>query len=487
MTRKDLANDVWRAADIMRRDDGTNGISEYIEQISWMFFLKVFEDLENRFEAERLLVGEVYERIIPTEFMWSVWTKKLWHGDEIIKFIDEKLFPFLATLNGTPERDTIGLIFSEVRRNKMKSPFNLKDVIDIIDEINFNNPEDSHILSQFYEELLIKLGKESGIAGEFYTPRPVVRLMTKIVNPELNSSNRVNSILDPFCGSCGFLVESYNHMKANRISATDYVKLQRKVFHGYEKKSLPYLVGMMNCILHGLLTPNIIRKNSLSENILNFGPDAKYKYILTNPPFGGTENKQIQQNFTIKVQATELLALQQVMSRLEINGRCGIVVPEGLLSRGNAFAKVKKELLENYEVHTIVSLPAGVFANVTASGQGPKTNLLFFNKNGPTKTIWYCEVMPPSGKKYTKAKPLTDDDLSDCLEKWKNRTISNNSWISDINDIISSNYDLTARNPNKIQKSDITDPVQLLKEMSKIDDEIRNDIRELNEMVEQIS
>lgn len=379
MSREDLANDIWRAADIMRRDDGTNGISEYIEQISWMFFLKVFEDLENRFEGEHILVGDNYERIIPTELTWSVWTKRSWHGDEIIKFIDEKLFPFLATLSGSPERDTIGLIFSEVRRNKMKSPFNLMDVIDIIDRINFNNPDDSHTLSVFYEDLLIKLGKESGIAGEFYTPRPIVRLIVKIVNPELGSNNR---ILDPFCGSGGFLIESYDHLKNKGISSQEYGRLQSNVFHGYEKKSLPYLVGMMNCILHGLVTPKILRKNSLAENIVNFGLDDKYEYVLTNPPFGGTENKQIQQNFPVKIQATELLALQQVMKRLKHNGSCAIVVPDGLLSRGDAFLKIRKELLENYNVHTIVSLPAGVFANVTASGQGPQDahHILYQNR-----------------------------------------------------------------------------------------------------------
>jgi type I restriction enzyme M protein len=308
MSMKNLAAEIWRAADIMRRDDGTNGISEYIEQISWLFFLKVFEDLEDRFEAEHALSGVEYERIIPHKFAWSVWTKKLWRNMEIVEFIDNELFPFLSSLKGNPERNTIGLIFSQVRVNKMKSPFNLKDVIDIIDEIDFNNPEDSHILSQFYEDLLLKLGKESGIAGEFYTPRPIVRLLIKMVNPTLDiSSGKIIKILDPFCGSCGFLVEAYRHiLDTKEVTARNYTELQREVFYGYEKKPLPYLVGMMNCILHGLLTPNVIRKNSLSENILNFEANEKFDIVLTNPPFGGTENKQIQQNFPIRVQATEL-------------------------------------------------------------------------------------------------------------------------------------------------------------------------------------
>jgi type I restriction enzyme M protein len=208
MIRKDLANDILLAAKIMRTDDGTNGINEYIEQMSWMFFLKVFEDLENRFEAEHRLAGKEYVRLIPDEYTWSKWTRK--STGEIIEFIDKNLFPFLGSLSGSPERNTIGIVFSEVKGNKMVSASNLKDVIDIINEIDFNNPEDSHILSQLYEELLLKLGRESGYAGEFYMPRPVVRLMVRMVNPKFSPGNEHNvRILDPFCGSCGFLIESY--------------------------------------------------------------------------------------------------------------------------------------------------------------------------------------------------------------------------------------------------------------------------------------
>jgi type I restriction enzyme M protein len=397
MSKRDLFSDIWRAANIMRTDDGTNGIYQYIEQISWMFFLKVFEDLEDRFEAEHELESKIYDRLIPKEYSWSQWTKIDYKKQEILEFIDKKLFPFLASLEGTPERNTIGSIFSEVKNNKMTSSYNLKDVIDIIDEINFNNPEDSHILSRFYEDLLVKLGRESGIAGEIYTPRPIVRLMVKIVDPKLNLSNRrTSTILDPFCGSCGFLIESYKHMiEEENVTAKDYRELQRRVFHGAEKKSLPFLVGVMNCILHGLLAPNIIRKNSLNENIDNFGPGDTFDYIFTNPPFGAKEGKNIQENFPVKIRKTELLALQSVMRRLNYGGKCAIVVPEPILWRSDKYLKVRKDLLNNYNIHTIISLPAGVFANVTSSGLGPKTNLLFFEKQGITKEIWYYELTPP--------------------------------------------------------------------------------------------
>jgi type I restriction enzyme M protein len=388
-------------------------------------------------------------------------------------------------LSGTPERDTIALIFTEVQRNKMKSASNLKDVIEIINEIDFNNSEDSHILSQFYEDILVKLGKESGIAGEFYTPRPVIRMMVKIVNPTFNlKGERTIRILDPFSGSCGFLVESYKKLTENKkLTAKEYQELQRKVFHGYEKKSLPFLVGMMNCILHGLLTPNVIRKNSLNENILNFGIDDKFDYVLTNPPFGGTESKQIQQNFPIKAQATELLALQQVMKRLKPNGKCGIVVPDGLLSRSDLFAKVREELIKNFNVHTIVSLPPGVFANVTSSGQGPKTSLVFFDKNGQTKKIWYYELIPPNGKNYTKIKPIKDSDLLECFEKLRHKEVSTNSWFVDVDEIVDNDCDLTAKNPNKKDTVQYRSPNELIssvlekeKQIQRILEDIQNSL-----------
>jgi type I restriction enzyme M protein len=445
MSRKVLANDVSRIADIMRRDDGTNGVNEYIEQISWMFFLKVFEDLERRFEAEHQLSGEKYATLIPKGYSWSTWTRK--STKDIIDFIDIKLFPFLGDLTGSPEKNTMGLIFSEVKRNKMKSASNLKDVIDIINEIDFNNPEDSHVLSQFYEELLVKLGRESGYAGEFYTPRPIVRLMVAMIDPKLNTdSDQRIRILDPFCGSCGFLIESYKHiMRDQNITVTDYLQLQREVFHGFEKKSLPYLVGLMNCILHGLLTPNIVRKNSLNENIVNFGLEDKFDYVLTNPPFGGTENKQIQQNFPVKVQTTQLLALQHVMKRLKPNGKCGIVVPESVLSAtDNAYLRIKKELLENFNLNSVISLPQGVFANVTASGPGPKTCLLFFDKTRKTENIWYYKLNEPKPG-YSKANSVRDEDLVDCYSKWGMKDVSENSWLIPAKKIIDNNYNLIPR------------------------------------------
>jgi type I restriction enzyme M protein len=458
VNRRDLANDVWRACDIMRRDDGTTGVLEYMEQLSWLIFLKVFEDIENRLEDEAKFSGREYQPIIEPKYRWSSWARKDWRGDELIRFIDDDLFPYLRSLRGTPEKEKISMIFNEIAGNRMKSPYNLKDVISLIDGIDFNDAEDSHVLSQVYEDLLLRLGKEGGIAGEFYTPRPIVRLMVKIVDPKIGET-----IFDPFCGSCGFLAESYKHMIGSRnITVEEYEKLQKDTFHAQEKKPFPYLIGVMNCILHGLLTPNVVRKNTLEDNIRNIPEARRHNVILTNPPFGGKEGRQIQQNFPVQSQATELLALQYVMKSLKQNGRCGIVVPEGVLFRGDAFAQVKKELLENFNLHTIVSLPSGVFANVTSSGQGPKTNLLFFDRTGPTKEIWYYEHVPQGDKKYTKANPITDDDLKDCYEKWKKREISEYSWVVPVEEIVKRGYDLTAKNPNKKEEAEYKSPRELI-------------------------
>lgn len=457
-TRRDLANDIWRACDIMRRDDGTTGVLEYMEQLSWLIFLKVFEDIEVRLEDEAKFAGRPYQPIIEPMFRWSSWARKDWPGEALIKFINEELFPYLRSLSGSAEKEKISMIFKEISGNRMKSPYNLKDVIALIDGIDFNNAEDSHVLSQVYEELLLRMGREGGVAGEFYTPRPIVRLMVKIVNPQVGEK-----VFDPFCGSCGFLVESYRHMMGSKeITVEEYDLLQKETFYGQEKKPLPYLIGVMNCILHGLLTPNVVRKNTLEDNIRNIPESRRFHVILTNPPFGGKESRQIQQNFPVQSQATELLALQYVMKSLRQGGRCGIVVPEGVLFRGDAFALVKKELLENFNLHTIVSLPSGVFANVTSSGQGPKTNLLFFDRTGPTREIWYYEHVPPEGKKYTKANPITDEDLRDCYEKWKRREISENSWIVSVEEVVKRGYDLTAKNPNRKEEFEYKSPEELI-------------------------
>lgn len=484
MNRKELANDIWEACNIMRRDGGTSGVLEYMEQLSWMIFLKVFEDVESRFEAEAQFAKKDYSPIIEKKYRWSNWARKDWKSNnKLIKFIDDDLFPYLRELKGTKEKEKVATIFKEISANRMKSGYNLKDVIELLDQIDYNEAEDSHIISQVYEELLLKLGKEHGIAGEFYTPRAIVRLMVKLVNPQIGET-----VFDPFCGSCGFLVESYKLLKGTReLTYEEYSKLQNETFRGHEKKPLPYLIGNMNCILHGLLTPDILRKNTLEDNIRNIPESHRSNIILTNPPFGGKENKQIQQNFPIQSNSTELLALQYVMKSLKRNGRCGIVVPEGILFRSDSFSKVKKQLLRDYNLHSIISLPSGIFANVTATGQGPKTNLFFFDRTGKTKQIWYYDFVGYSKdvlkKKFSKVNTVTDDDLKDCLIKYHKKEKSKYSWLVPINSIIDKDFDLTARNPNTNKIMDYTPPDLLISNLIEREQEIMEILEELEHII----
>jgi len=445
MVSKDqLANTIWSACDIMRRDDGTTGIMEYMEQLSWLLFLKQFEAIEQRLALQAEFDKREYSPIIAEEYRWSAWTHLT--GDDLIDFIDRELFPYLKKLGGTPEREIVKRIFEGIRGNRMVSGYNLADVIEKINQVDFNDEGDTHTVSLVYEDLLSRLGREGGIAGEFYTPRPIIEFMVQVIDPQIGET-----IYDPFVGSAGFLVESYKHMSTSRdLTIKDYDWLQRRAFWGQEKKPLPALLGMMNMLLHGVLAPNMIRTNTLEENNRNVPPDRRFDVVLTNPPFGGTENPQVQSNFQVQVTNTELLSLQHVMSHMKIarHARCGIVVPEGILFRGDAFATVKEDLLRTFNVYAIVSLPAGVFANVTSSGTGPKTDLIFFDRSGPTREIWYYEAHAVGYTLTKTQRPIAENDLPEALEALRERRIiEGKSWVVPVEGIVERGYDMTARNP----------------------------------------
>jgi len=431
--------DIKRACDILRMDDGV-GANNYIEQLSWLLFLKVLENIE---EELRDLAEGKYEDIIEPEYKWSKWAKKDWKDkDELVYFINQKLFPYLRNLKGTPEKEKVSEIFREIT-NRIHSSHTLLDTIDILDQINMAHFQDTHLLSQVYEEILQEMGSEGGWSGEFYTPRPIIRLMIKIIKPKIGEV-----VLDPFVGSGGFLIESFNYIQETnpKMGVKEWETLQRKTFYGQEKKPLPYLIGMMNLILHRILVPNIVRTNTLMEDIHNMPESQKTDVIFTNPPFGGKENKSVQENFPIPMSATEGLALQYVMRRLKNGGRCGIILPEGqILFGGGAFQAIREELLQKFNVTTIISLPTGAFAQM---GAGVKTNLIFFEKTGPTKQIWYGEVKG----RFTKKKNIQFKDFEDIYSKWQNKEISDDSWFVDIEDISKNNYDLSAINPVAIGK-----------------------------------
>lgn len=476
MEKKEILtkNEIKRAADILRRDDGV-GASDYIEQFSWILFLRIFEGVEEDLREIAEAKGEEYKYVIEKEYRWTSWAQKDWKDlDELMFFVNNELFPYLQGLKGTPQKRKVGDLFREFG-NKIKSPVNLVDVIEIVNKIRPEDFQDTHLLSQVYEELLQQMGTEGGWSGEFYTPRPIIRFMIKIIGPKIGEK-----IYDPFGGSGGFLVESFKYLMEKHEGELDVNKwnvLQKSTFYVQEKKPLPFLIGNMNMILHGILTPNYVRQNSLAEDVHSVPEGKKKDIILTNPPFGGKEHKSVQNNFPVGVAATEALALQYVMRYVKTGGRVGIVLPEGqILFGGGAFQKIREELLEKFNLHTIVSLPQGVFAQM---GAGVKTNLLFFEKTGPTKEIWYYEL---EGK-FTKKQVIQDHHFDDALKKYKNREISENSWLVTIDEIKKKNFDISPKNPNKKDNEELPEPKILLDRISERDRIIENIISSLREYV----
>jgi type I restriction enzyme M protein len=337
-------------------------------------------------------------------------------------------------------------------------------VLEIVDNIDFLNTDDIHTVSHVYEGLLQKLGNENKMAGEFYTPRPVIRFMVQVIDPQIGET-----IYDPACGSCGFLVEAFEHLRNHEQGTRDYQELQESTLFGNEKKALPALLGTMNLILHGVMLPQIHRRNTLEENIRNV--NERFDVILTNPPFGGTENTQIQQNFPVKSNATELLFLEHIMKKLKPRdgARCGVVVPEGTLFRGNAFAGVKEELLANFKLFMVVSLPPGTFAPYS----DVKTALLFFERPGPTTEVLYHELaLPKDLKKFSKGSPIADKHFTEVLavwEQWKAYMYgkgprpepTERSWIETFATLKVRGYDISTKNPNMPENEKLFSPSEL--------------------------
>ena len=480
-----MESKINRITDILRRDDGISGAMHYTEQISWVLFLKFLADLEESKAEDAELDGETYTYILDEKYRWQNWAvlkvdgkKDIINsksGDDLLDFVNKELFPYLKGFKSITENPKsikykIGAIF-EFLDNRIANGHTLREVLDIIDEMDFHNQSDLFQLSLIYEKLLKDMGSDGGNSGEFYTPRPLIKVITDVVNPQIGQS-----IYDPAVGSCGFLIEAYNHIRYTDVQnnkqrdlSTDQLKfLNEDTFFGNEKTPLSYVMGVMNMILHGVESPNIAKSNTLTKDIRGLEEKDRFDCILANPPFGGKEKEQIQQNFPIKSNATELLFLQHMMNHLKLGGKCGVVIPEGVLFQtNNAFQSVKKDLLERFNVHTILSLPSGVFLPYSAV----KTNVVFFDRVGSTNDIYYYEVNPAF--KLTKNKPINIDHFAEFLDSWESRKITPNSWIVNVNDI--KDFDISAKNPNKNEKIEHKSPIELVENI-KLNNALINDL-----------
>lgn len=485
-----LQQKIDRITDILRRDDGISGAMHYTEQTSWILFLKFLDDYEIEKADEAILSGINYTPVLDEEHRWSRWAcpkdengkldiNKALTGDDLRGYVNGDLFPYLkgfrndSLAESNSFRYKIGAIF-EYLDNKVASGHTLREVLDIIDGLNFQSESELFELSQVYEGLLQNMGDAGGYAGEFYTPRPLIRSIVKVIDPQPGQT-----VYDAAAGSCGFLIEAFEHLKEQRqqLTTKQWDKIQQQTFYGYEKTTLAYVMGMMNMILHGIESPNLYRQNTLTQNIRDIQEKDRFNIILANPPFGGKEKAQIQQNFPIQSNATELLFLQHFMKSLKSGGKAAIVVPEGVLFQTNsAFTQVKQELLEYFNLHTILSLPAGVFLPYS----GVKTNVIFFERTGGTTETWYYECVPE--QKLTKNKPLSDTHLAEFIDLYGKRSTTDRSWIVPV-EKLKEDYDLSAKNPAKQTDVEHLPPRKILELIQEKETAVSNLLGEIDELL----
>jgi type I restriction enzyme M protein len=461
-SKAQLSSVIKSARDIMRKDAGLNGDLDRLPQLSWVLFLKSYDDLELRREQEAVMRGESYKPAIPKGYRWRDWAadeNKGRTGEDLIKFVNDDLLPKLRGLNGSDERQTIAEVFKETF-NRFLSGFLLRDVVNLVNRINFNSSDDIHTLSHLYESMLKEMRDAAGDSGEFYTPRPVVRFIVERVQPKIG-----DKILDPACGTGGFLVEAYNLLEQQQHTVEDREILQSETLYGVEKKPMPFLLAMMNLLLHGVDRPNLRRDNALKNPLREITEKDRVSIIVTNPPFGGEEERGIQLNFpeATRTSETALLFLQFIMRSLKEGGRCGMVVPNGTLFGDGVAARVKEQLLNEFNLHTIVRLPNGVFAPYTSI----PTNLLFFDKPGPTTQIWYYELALPEGRKnYTKTAPMQDAEFDECRALWDKRELTARSWMVEAKDVAANNYNLDVKNPNRADDYEHMPPEKLVADIT---------------------
>lgn len=457
--------------DIMRRS-GRAGALQYVPELTWMLFLRILDEREEKEAEQAKALAIEFRPSLEYPYRWRDWAapdgkkrKELQEGTlgEFMSFVNGELIPYLRSLKdrpgATPRQKVISEVFSATERTGIDTERNLLDILDKIHELSLEQVDETHMfpISQVYEGLLQKMGEKNNDGGQFFTPREVIRVMVKVIDPEIGET-----VYDPCCGTGGFLAQAYLHMKQKVKTADDITILKTRTFYGREKENLVYPIVLANLVLQEIDEPHIWHGNTLTGlevyGGLFTGAPALFDVVLTNPPFGGKERKDAQIRFAYKTRATQVLFLQHVIDSLKEGGRCGIVMDEGVLFRTNekAFVQTKRKLLSECDLWCIVSLPPKVFVN---AGAASKTNLLFFTKGKPTKEIWYYDL---SDIKVTKKQPLTINHFEEFFKLLPKRAISGRSWRVPIEDIEAKNYDLKAVNPNQREEEDKRTPEELL-------------------------
>jgi len=475
--------------DILYKDAGADSELDYTEQSSWILFLRYLDELELEKKDEAELKGEAYTFILDEQYRWANWavpknadgsidhhTRK--EGPVLIEFVNTELFPYLAGFKQSAESPKtieykIGEIF-EGMKNKIESGYNLREILELADILIFNSADEKHELSHLYEAKIKNMGNAGRNGGQYYTPRALIRSIINIVNPQLGET-----VYDGAVGSAGFLCEAHTYMIKDRdsLSTQDLKTIQENTFYGKEKKPLAYIIGIMNMILHGIEAPNIVHVNTLSENIRDIQEKDRHNVILANPPFGGKERKEVQQNFDIKTGETAFLFLQHFIKILKAGGRAGVVIKNTFLSNtDNASKSLRKHLLETCNLHTILDMPGGTFL-----GAGVKTVVLFFDKGEPTKNIWYYQMDP--GRNMGKTNPLNDKDMAEFIELQKSKPESEKSWMVSMADVDQETFDLSVKNPNTPEEAPLRSPEEILTEMETLDGETKDILGSIKDLI----
>lgn len=500
-TPQDLNAYIKSICDIMRRS-GRAGALQYVPELTWMLFLRILDEREEKEKEEAKALNVPYSPSLEYPYRWQDWAApsgkkriELQQGTlgAFMSFVNGELIPYLRNLKNKPgatsRQKVISEVFSSIERTYIDTERNLLDILDKIDALSVDSIDETHMfpMSQVYEGLLQKMGEKNNDGGQFFTPREVIRVMVKVIDPKIGET-----VYDPCCGTGGFLAQAYQHMKEKANTATDIQILKTSTFYGREKENLVYPIALANLVLHGIDEPHIWHGNTLTGlevygELFSGAPD-QFDVILTNPPFGAKEGKDAQTQFAYKTSSTQVLFLQHVIDSLKQGGRCGIVMDEGVLFRTNenAFVQTKRKLLNECNLWCIVSLAPGVFIN---AGAASKTNILFFTKGEPTKEIWYYEIYPPEwkdrqgkirpGTRFTIKHPITFQHFDEFFRLLPERATSERSWRVKIEEIEAKNYDLKAVNPHRKGEEDKRTPEELISIIETTAEEVRKTMERL--------